>query len=306
MKWRSVQHTTLQLIQLSGKSHHHRLVTAGLFVGICYSPFWITDLVSGTLNGGASVLMLALVALGVYRLWQNRQQLAASLPAEDDRFLGHALILCGILIAPWCWQAEWSQKLSWLLILLGIGCSNWGLSAFRRYPLSVALICLGFFPQPTTVGQLMWQAFTPPQMLENFMAWSGGLGLRAIGQAAVSNGAMLTLPGGSVQVIWGCSGFDMATIMAVASLVLGLFLKRPASNVLYLMIIGIALALIANIPRIMLMAYANAYWGKESFHFWHGVWGGQIFSTIMFTIYYYIVMAMIKKRSPRRASDSSL
>ncbi len=299
MKWQQVQQTTVHLIQLSGKSHHHRMVAAGLLVGVCYLPFWLIDTVSSTIHGGASLLMLALIALGLYRLWQNRQQLAALEAADDDRFLGHTLIACGILISPWCWSSEWSQKLSWLMILLGIACSNWGVGFFRRYPLSVALICLGLFPQPTLVGQQLWQAFTPPQMLENFMAWSGGLGLQAIGQAAVSNGNTLTLSGGSVQVIWGCSGFDMATIMAVASLVLGLFLKRSASNILSLMMIGITLALIANIPRIMLMAYANAHWGKASFHFWHGPWGGQIFSTILFTIYYYIVMAMVKKRSPK-------
>jgi exosortase len=306
MKWQQVQQTTGHWLKLSGKSHHHRLVAAGLLVGVCYVPLWLKDVLSSTIHGGASLLMVVLIALGVYQLWQSRQSLSELQAAEDDRFLGHTLITFGILISPWCWSHEWSQKLSWLLILIGIACSNWGVSFLKRYPIPVALICFGLFPQPTLVGQQLWQSFTPPQMLEKFMAWSGGLGLRAIGQTAVSRGNVLILPGESVEVIWGCSGFDMATIMAVASLALGLFLKRSPRNILYLTVIGVALALIANIPRIMLMAYANAYWGKASFHFWHGPWGGQIFSTIMFTIYYYIVMAMIKKRSPKPASHSQL
>jgi exosortase len=306
MNWQKVQQTAVDLLKLSGQSHHHRLVAAGLLVGACYVPLWLKDVLSSTIHGGASLLMVVLIALGSYRLWQSRQSLGELRAAEDDRFLGHLLIIFGVLISPWCWSYEWSQKLSWLLILIGIACSTWGVSFFKRYPISVALIGFGLFPQPTLMGQLLWQSFTPPQMLENFMAWSGGLGLRAIGQPAVSQGDTLIMPNESVRVIWGCSGFDMATVMAVASLALGLFLKRNTRSVLYLMAIGITLALLANIPRIMLMAYANAYWGKASFHFWHGPWGGQIFSTIMFTIYYYIVMAMVKKRSPKSSSQGTL
>ena len=44
------------------------------------------------------------------------------------------------------------------------------------------------------------------------------------------------------------------------------------------MTIGIVLALAFNVPRIVLMTLAVVYWGKDAFEFWHGAWGGQIFS----------------------------
>ena len=92
----------------------------------------------------------------------------------------------------------------------------------------------------------------------------------------------------------------MATIIAVASLVLGLFLKQSLPKVALMTTLGVILALLANIPRIMLMAMAEAYWGKASFEFWHGFWGGQIFSSILFTIYYYVVMAVIKHQRKQK------
>lgn len=284
---------------------HNRIVTCGLLVGLVYSPFWLYDILLGTLNGAASLLMVAAVALGGYRLWQQRQVLAKLTVSDEDRFLGHLIIAGGIALSPFCFFSEWSQKLVWMLILVGIALSSWGLKFFRRYPIPVFLITLGFFPQPTVVGHAVWSAFTPPELLERIMAWSGGLGLQAIGQPATITDAIITLPGGAVRVDWGCSGFDMASIIAVASLVLGLLLKQSLPKVTLMVIIGVVLALLANVPRIMLMAMAEAYWGKASFEFWHGFWGGQIFSTILFTIYYYVVMAIIKGRSTSKSASPS-
>ncbi|NJL49272.1 MAG: exosortase/archaeosortase family protein [Leptolyngbyaceae cyanobacterium SM2_5_2] len=134
------------------------------------------------------------------------------------------------------------------------------------------------------------------------MAWLGGVGLRLIGQAAEVNQTLISLPAGTVRVDWGCSGYDLACIAAVASLLMGLYFNQSFWNTVALIIVGIMLALVANIPRIMLMTMAAAYWGPESFEFWHGFWGGQIFLTILFTVHYYVVMALINKQSPQPKS----
>lgn len=39
-----------------------------------------------------------------------------------------------------------------------------------------------------------------------------------------------------------------------------------------MMVVGAGLALVFNIPRIMLLTLASVYWGKERFNFWHGTW----------------------------------
>lgn len=296
MTWPKLAPIAHNLLQQSWKTPHNRLVTCGLLVGMCYLPFWLQDLVMGTLHGAASLLMVAAIGLGLQRLWMQRSALSQMIATEEDRLLGHLMIGSGVIAAPFCFFSEWSQRLVWMLILAGIACSTWGIEFFRKYPLPTFLIVMGLFPQPTVVGKMVWETFTPPQMLQRSMAWIGGVGLRAIGQAATVHNTIITLPGGSVDVNWGCSGFDMATIMATASLVLGLFLKQSFPKVVGLVVIGVMLALVANIPRIVLLAMSEAYWGRSTFEFWHGPWGGQIFSTIMFTIYYYIVMAVIKRK----------
>lgn len=284
------------LWQESRKTPHHRLVACGLLVGAAYFPFWLSKLVVGSMHGAASILLVAMIAIALHRLWIQRDRLVRIVASSDDRLLGHILLCCGLALSPIGFFSEWAQRLIFLLILAGIAYSTWGLDFFRRYPLPVALIILGLFPQPTLVGKTLWEVFTPPRMLEQFMAWSGTEGLRAIGQSASVSGSLITLPGGSVDVNWGCSGFDMATILATASFVLGLFLKQNFPKIMLMMTIGVFLAFLANIPRIMLLAMSEAYWGKSAFEFWHGPWGGQIFASILFTIYYYVVMAIAKRK----------
>lgn len=275
---------------------HGRLVMVGLVVGLCYLPFWLADIVIGTLNGAASLIMVGAVGLGLHLLWKDRLHLARLQVEPEDQWLGHSIIGAGVGLAPFCAFSEWSQKLVWIFILIGIACSSWGILFFRKYPIPVALIGLGFFPQPTVVAKAVWETFMPPQMLERWMAWGGVAGLNLIGQSAKLDATIITLPGGSVDVAWGCNGFDMATVIAVASLLLGILLKQNRAKVLLMVSIGVVLALVFNIPRIMLMAISEAYWGKAAFEFWHGFWGGQIFSTILFTIYYYVVVEITKRR----------
>jgi exosortase len=298
MKGKPIQTAEIWL-QRSLKTFHSRMVSLGLFVVACYLPLWLIKLVVGALHGGGSIFMAAALGLGLHRLWQNRQDLAKLEVSEGDRVLGYFLIVVSLLLLPLGFSTLWIQRIVWLQAFAGIALSTWGATVFGRYPISVFLIVLGLFPEPTAVGVTLWKTFTPPQMLERLMAWSGTLGLKAIGQPAVQpNAVSIALPGGAVEVNWGCSGFDMATILAVASLVVGLAIRESIAKVSLMVVVGVALALIANIPRIMLLSMSEAYWGRSAFDFWHGPWGGQIFATIMFTIYYYVVMAI------RRSSKS--
>ena len=201
------------------------------------------------------------------------------------------------MLFPFCRFEMWSQALIWLLVLAGIACSTWGIDFFRKYPLPIILIVLSVYPKPGVMARILWQTFTPPQLLENFMAWSGSHGLRAIGQNANVVDNIVSLPTGAVQVDWGCNGFNMSFTMAAAGLILGLFLKQGWLKTLGIMAIGVVMALIFNVPRIMLLAIAAVYWGEASFKFWHGPIGGQIFAGVLFTGYYYVVMWFASRRS---------
>lgn len=299
MKEKTIQ-TAGVWLHRSMRTSHSRIVALGLFVVACYIPFWLAKLTVGLMHGSGSILMAAALCLGLYRLWQQRQNLATLEVSEGDRWLGYFLIVVSLLLLPLGFTTLWIQRIVWLQAFAGIALSSWGAGVFGRYPIPTFLIVLGLFPEPTAVGVTLWKTFTPPEMLERLMAWSGTLGLRAIGQpATLIDPISISLPGGAVRVNWGCSGFDMATVLAIASLVVGLALRESMIKVVAMVVIGIVLALIANIPRIMLLAMSEAYWGKGIFEFWHGSWGGQIFAGIMFTLYYYIVMA-IRNHNPSR------
>jgi exosortase len=287
------------LWQKSIKTSHTRLVACGLLMTAAYVPIWLINLAVRSVHGSASVLMAIMLALGGYRLWQKRQQISCIQASSDDQLLGHILIACGIVLSPLGFFSEWAQRLIIILILIGVALSSWGLSFFRQNALPTVLIGLGLFPQPTLVGKTLWQVFMPPKMLESWMAWSGAEGLKAIGHPVSQHGTVIVLAGKAVDVNWGCSGFDMATILAVASFVLGLFLKQSGPKIVLMIVVGIGLAFLANVPRIMLLAASEAYWGRSAFEFWHGPWGGQIFSATLFTIYYYVAMAIVKRKSAK-------
>ncbi len=280
-------------LQKTISTTHHRMVTLGLLVIACCLPLWLTDLTVKVLQGSSAILSAIALGLGLFQLWQQRQELATLKASEGDRWLGYFLIGLSPWLLPLGFGTPWIQQLIWMQAFAGIALSTWGSTVFRRYARLVFLIIIGLFPEPTLVAKTLWDTFTPPQMLERLMAWSGTVGLRAVGQpASQPNAVSISLPGGAVVVDWGCSGFNMATVMAVASLVMGVAMREPPRKIALMTVVGIILALLANIPRIMLLAMSEAYWGKSVFEFLHGFWGGQIFSGTMFTIYYYIIMGL--------------
>jgi exosortase/archaeosortase family protein len=66
-------------------------------------------------------------------------------------------------------------------------------------------------------------------------------------------------------------------------------------------VIGVVASFIFNVPRVMLLAIASVYWGHGAFEFWHGPWGGQLFSGILFMVYYYLVMWLANRQSQSKS-----
>ncbi|QKD81612.1 cyanoexosortase C [Thermoleptolyngbya sichuanensis A183] len=295
----SVHNAILPWLKASVKTWHGRLVLAGLTVGLCYLPAWLPGLITRAAQGSAGLPLLSvMVFLGLQQLWKRRDQLAQMHASEEDQFLGHLLIGCSVLLFPFCRFAIWPQSILWLLALAGIACSTWGVSFFWRYPVAVGMLALTAYPKPGVMARLVWTALTPPEFLERIMAQAGATALRVIGHPAIADGTVVALPQGAVDVDWGCNGFNMAFTMAAAGLIMGLFLKQTWPKVLGMMAIGAVLALIFNVPRIMLLTIASVYWGDAAFKFWHGHWGGQLFSSVLFTFYYYAARALANRRRP--------
>lgn len=277
------------------RTSHGLISLCGLFVGLCYFPAWFSYLFGRALSGAISwfIIVSMLIFVGV-ELWQKRKSLARYRASEADKTIGHALILTSVLAYPWCRFALWSQALIWLTILLGIIISTWGLTFFQRHALSSMFLCLTVYPRLGILSRATWDFFVPTYALENWMAQGTTVALQGIGFQALAEGRFIAFPQGKVEVGWGCNGLDMAITVAIAGLFLGLIFRQTFSEIAKFMTIGVLMALLANLPRLMLVSIAYVYWGQGWFNFWHGFWGGQVFSALLFTLYYYSVIYLTK------------
>lgn len=279
------------------KTHHGRIVLAGLCFGLVYFPLWLYDLVIRSISGSTGLVLISSAAvLAIAPLYQKRRWLRQNTAPEEDRIVGHLLILGGLALVPFFWPAMWAQALIWLFVLIGIVLSTWGSAFFAKYPLTTFLMPLTVYTRPGILAQGAWRFVMPPYVLENAMASVSTKVLQWIGQPATVEGRFVMMPSGAVEVAWRCNGFNMAVAMAVTGLLLGIFFKRTRSQIIRLMIVGAIAGLMFNVPRIMLMVMAHAYWGKWWFDFWHGSWGAQIFVAVLFTVYYYVAMAMLERQ----------
>jgi len=277
------------------RTRHGCVVLLGASIGLLYLPAWSDSLLRRALAGGSSWLLItAMLLYAGLDLRRQRSRLASAIATDADRTLGYALIGSGVVIYPLCRFALWSQALVWLSVLLGIAISTWGFTFFRYCRLATLLIGLTVYPKLGILSRTVWDFFVPPNALENWMAQGATTVLKSLGWQVVADGRFMVFPEGQVEVGWGCNGLDMAITVAVMGWFLGLLFRQSTRRLLMLMGLGSAIALLANIPRLMLVAIAYVYWGEDWFAFWHGFWGGQIFSGILFTFYYYLTMSLLE------------
>jgi exosortase/archaeosortase family protein len=273
------------------KTTHQRVVCAGLLVGLGYFPVWVSSLVTSSFLGTSDLFLVpALAYLGFQGLWKQRQALNLQMADPEDRFLGYMLIFVAVVMFPFCRFDTWSQAIIWVLALAGIAISTWGMDFFKDHPLQNVLIGISAYPNFAFVTQEVGRVASPFNLLENLMAQAGGAALNLIGHTATIKGNYIFLANGGVEVLPACNGFDMAVTVATFGVVMGLFMKQPPMKTIAIAATGYILGLIFNVPRIVVLTFASVYWGKSSFDFWHGPIGGQIFSSILLTIFYYLAM----------------
>ena len=295
---KEIQQAGWKALYWGSQTNHNRILSCGFLVGICYLIRWLGMAWEILIQGDELLfLSLGLLAYAGNTAWQQRITLSTLRATSEEAFVGHLLVLGGMTAFIVLSSSRSLLTLTWDVTLFGMIYSHWGVACLRKYPIALLTLFLGFYPSLSFLTIAIWQVLTPHNWLENAMAWMSGILLRAMGQPAISEGPFLSLPTGSIEIKPGCSGLKMAVTIAFGSLLLGLFLKQRRRTILCCMAIGIALALVFNVPRLVLMAMAVVYWGKDSFEFWHGPWGGQIFSAIVFTIYYYITMGLFDKES---------
>jgi exosortase/archaeosortase family protein len=295
-KAQAIAKSTLKhLLQTSWQNNHNRLVALGLItIGVAYLPLRLWEILTKSIQGSSILLVFLTVVFGIWQLWRSWRSINQLQASEEDVWLGHVLLLSGIALLPFSFGLAWLMPLACAVILMGIACSSWGVRFFQQYWISCGLIMLGLIPNPGVIAHHLLAALMPPLILESITAHMAGWVLWAMRQPVQIHGPVIALATSSVEVNWGCTPFNLSTAVALAGLLAGLFMRLNWRRTSLMMTIGVAICVILNTPRIAFLAIAKAYWGDWWFDFWHAGWGAQIFSMTVFTIYYYVVMAMIK------------
>ena len=285
--------------QKSMKTHHGRMLTLAGVAGLLYFPTWAGTLLSSVFSGSASLLFVGgFLYFGLKNLWTERDTLRQMPVSRDDRLIGHMLIVGGTFWLPFCRDSISLQAFVWMIVLVGVAWSSFGFSIFTRYPIASLMILVSMYPSTVFLANRIFNSIIEPRVAETFTAWLGTKALHIIGQPAEAVKNFIVVGEKSVYVGYPCTGFDMAFSLTGLSLLLGLSLKQVWWRIGLAMVSGIAIAIVFNIPRVVMLVLAVLYWGQSTFDFWHGPWGGQIFSAIMFTVAYYVVFAIYQLKSP--------
>jgi exosortase len=291
-----------QLKRLS-QTTHGRVVLLGLAVVACYFPTLGRVTWQVMSKGGSDFLInMGLMGLAAREFWQHRGEIAQMDAPPEDRWMGYAILGCGLAMIPMALNSASLQALLAAMMLGSLMLSQWGISFFVRFPGSIVMLLFSFYPDMGFLANQTWRAVTPHLTLEKMTAALASSGLQGIGFKAVAQDSLLSLPEGAVEVASGCSGFDMAfTLLAVGGL-MGIYYRLQKRKTIAIMAVGVLLALAMNIPRVMLLAIASVYWGKASFDFWHGPIGGQMFAMVLFTIFHYMVMYVVGRSGQKSAT----
>jgi exosortase/archaeosortase family protein len=265
---------------------HNIIIASGLLVGLGYLPVWTRSILgSFTTDPSFSCLVAISAGMGLHKLWVQRQALLHLRPSIVFRCLGYTLILFGIGLFGLGHHSFSGQAGSWLLTLVGIALSCWGLSFFRRYSVAAFLMMLSVHPGWQIVLGTALRSISVPTPFETVAAVVSGFMLKFLGYELVVRGNYIDIQGVDILVDYPCNGFDSAMTMMIAGLLVSIALHRSRLQTLKLVLSGAMIALFFNAVRVTILAIAANQGNDAAFNFWHGPEGGQIFSVLLFTLY---------------------
>lgn len=288
-----VRPKVLNALRWSNRTNRNRAIALGLIIYLCYLPTWLR-LIGIDLARGSSfpILNLGFLFFGIQALLKYRKEADTFELSPEDQLLASLAVITGGGLFFISLDSSSFQALGCAIAVAGTLFLTFSLRLFTHYPLKLSLLFFSLYPSLTYLLNNIRLLVTGDSM-EVVAAYLGNFGLNLLGQSSHVDGILISLGEGSVEVGSGCSGFDMAVPIAGFAFMLGLFFELKWTKTLLLTVVGVGLALLLNIPRIMVLANAAVYWGEDSFYFWHDSWGAQIFSGILFTIYYYVAMPII-------------
>jgi cyanoexosortase A len=157
------------------------------------------------------------------------------------------------------------------LVTLTVGVKQWG--NFRQ---ELSLAGVGSIPYA-------WLSNLREQMrvwdAQNMTFW-----LHYFGFKVVRQGSTVALPGGAVDVNWGCSSMSpIITMLALVLILLALFPVRRSKQI-FILSTSLILVFAINGVRLILLALLVHWQNKTAFDYWHGDVGASIFSNIIVVV----------------------
>ncbi|HEY9824778.1 MAG TPA: archaeosortase/exosortase family protein [Stenomitos sp.] len=259
----------------------------GLTVGLVYSAAWVKLLIHFSMGGSVfALLSLASAYLALENLWKRRSELSA-LPqmSRFQRRLGCSLILFGTALFVAGYSRLWVQAVGWAIVLVGLVLCQWGIGFWRSHRRTVLLMGLSIYPGIARVLETVWNGAIPG-VLERITAQTATMVLQFGGQSAFVEGVLIHLSNSGVEVSTGCNGLPTMLAILWVGLLISCGLRRW--HRLMFLGFGIGLAFIFNAVRVAYLTLIAVYGTHESFEFWHGDWGAQIFIAPLFLVYYFV------------------
>jgi len=260
-------------------------------IGLGAIAIYLVQLLQFEGTGTADRVTLALVFWGalIYLVWQRQGQLRLESDTVST-LLG--LLLLGLLLVKSVtlfWFESAFLRVAPLLVGLSVGllASGWrGLAQYWREGIVILLLCL---PSEYFVKPLFTQVIDATQVIAGVAAF----GLWYLGFDVELQGNIVSLPWGSVQVIYPCTGADAAWMLlklaVVFVLVVSLSWKQRALALLAAPAIGFGSGLI----RVAILV--NLVDDQATFDYWHGGAGDAIFSTAAMLAFGILCQAIVSR-----------
>jgi exosortase len=207
----------------------------------------------------------------LYLLWQRRQRLQTEV--EPGRFAGVALAFTGCVLQVFSSMSGsvLIAGVALVMAILGTVLYLWGPRCAKIATAPVAILML-MIPLPGYVtGELSWK-------LQGVASTVSSTVLRVLGTPVLQEGNLLKLPNYVLEVKQACSGSRSLFALIALALVLGLNVTRKSWIRVLLVAVAPALAVGANVVRIVGTGLIARRWGAlaadESLHL---IWGILVF-----------------------------
>lgn len=218
-------------------------------------------------------VQLALYAGIIWQIYQKRNELMI-VNRFPVNFLGSFLIIFPYINANFI-VAEIS--ISWyilpLIIFIGFALLTSGFRGIKQFQRELTILTI--FPLILILLRLLMRLLrsTPITVIS---AKFTSLILWYIGFDSVTQGTLVSVNNGVIDVYWPCTALPLLSLLLKFSILLIFFFPSLFKNPYLPFLLSIVISFVFSIIRLVIMALVVT--DKAAFHYWHGVQGGDLFS----------------------------